>query len=208
MRRWAAIAAVAWVAACNGGGDGDGGGGGQTGGAVLTVSGANPLSASNFAAVTQAATCNVQGSDLGVAYVALIASDQGGICGYLQRNEDKASARSIKVAVLRVDATSATTTVRPGTYDVVASPTGFETELAFVAVSSNDASCSSDDDVATSGTVTVTSTSGGRVQGSVDATLASGATVTGSFDAASCEVTFPGDVCQGDIGPQDPKCAP
>lgn len=207
MRRWAAaVAAVAAVfsAACDDGG----GDGGPSGEAVLTVSGANPLSATNSAAVTQARTCTVAGVDTGVAYVALIASDQGGICGYLQRNEDKASARSINLAIVRIDPASATTTVPAGTYDIVASPTGFETELAVLSVSSNDASCNSDDDVATSGTVTLTSTGGDGVQGTVDATLQSGATVTGSFDAPGCAVTFPGDVCQGEIGPQDPTCAP
>lgn len=204
MRRWAVVAAVAMAAACNGGGDGDDG---PTGDAVLTVDGANPLNANNFAAVTQTATCSVEGADVGVAYVALVASDQGGICGYLERNEDKANARSINVVIVNVDPENATTTVEPGTYPVVANPTGFETEIAFVSVSSNDASCNSNDDGATGGTVTVTSTSGGRLRGTVDATLESGANVSGSFDAPSCAVTFPGDVCQGEIGPQDPTCA-
>lgn len=208
MRRWAMVLAVAVVAGCNGGGDDDDGGGGPTGGAVLTVAGTNPLTATHFAAVTQGATCTIEDAELGAAYIALIASDQGGICGYLQRNQDKAGARSINVAVVRIDPASATTAVQPGTYTIVESPTGLEAEFAFLSVTDNDASCDSDDDVATAGTVTITSTTDGRVRGSVDATLQSGATVTGTFDAESCAVTFSGDLCQGEVGPQDPTCAP
>ncbi|HYD40978.1 MAG TPA: hypothetical protein VEB43_09110 [Anaeromyxobacter sp.] len=207
MRRWGVVLAAVAMAACNGGG-GDDDDGDPTGDAVLTVDGGNPLNANNFAAVTQTATCGVEEVDVGVAYVALIASDQGGICGYLQRNEDKASARSINVVILRVDRERATTTIEPDTYPIVPDPTGLESEVSFLWVSSNDAACNSDDDGATGGTVTVTSTSGGRLRGTVDATLESGARVTGSFDAPSCAVTFPGDVCQGEIGPQDPTCAP
>jgi hypothetical protein len=211
MRRWAAMALAMAMAACNGGGDdddGDDGDGDPTGDAVLTVDGSNPLNANNFASVTQTATCSVAETDVGVAYVALIASDQGGICGYLEANEDKAGARSINVVILRVDRESATTTLGPGAYPIVPDPTGFESEASFLWVSSNDASCNSDDDGATGGTVMVTSTRGGRVRGTVDATLESGARVTGSFDAANCAVTFSGDVCLGEIGPQDPTCAP
>ena len=211
MRRWAAVVGAAGavgavLAACNGGGGG-GGGGGTSGGATLTVSGASPLTATNFAAVMQGATCAAGPVQAGVAYAAVVASDQTGICGFLQRNQNKANARSIRVAVIRVDPTSTTTTITTGTYPIVPNPTGAEAQLALVLLSSNDATCSSTDDPATSGSVTVTSVSADRVQGTVTATLQSGATVSGNFDAATCAVTFPGDLCSGKIGPQNPTCA-
>ncbi len=209
MRRWMAAVAIVAAAGCGGGGGGGGGGtvGTTSGGATLTATGSLPLSAVNAASVTGGASCQTSGATFGVAFGAVLASDQGGICGYLQRNQDKQNARSIQVAVIRIDPTSPTTTIVPGTYPVVVAPTT-ETMFSSVAVSQNDAACNPSDVAASSGTVTVTSTAGGRLSGTVNVSLADGGTVTGSFDAPDCAVSFPGDVCSGQIGPQNPSCAP
>lgn len=206
MRRLVMVVVGLGIAACGGGGGGNGSVGNPAG-AVLTVTGTLPLSASNFAVVNGTASCQTAGITYGVAYAAMIASDQSGICGYLQRNQNKASARSVDLAVIRIDPSSGTTSITPGTYPVVANPS-IETTYAFVLVSQNDASCSPTDVTATGGSVTVTSVANGRIQGTIDATLSDGGKITGTFDAAACAVTFPGDVCKGDIGPVNPTCAP
>jgi hypothetical protein len=207
MRRGIVAALLAGVTAAGCGGGGGGSKGTPSAGATLTATGTVAFTAGNATSVTGAASCDVAGVTYGMAYAALLASDQSGICGYLQRNQDKASARSIQVAVFRADLANTTTTLTTGSYPVVANPTT-ETMFAFVSVSQNDASCSARDVSATGGTVTVSSTASGRLQGTVDVTLSDGGTVTGSFDAAACAVTFPGDLCSGQIGPQNPTCAP
>lgn len=206
MRRTIGVL-VALVAAACGGGSSGGGGVGNPSGTAIVATGPLPLSAANSTAVTGGSTCQAGPVSAGVAFVAVIASDQAGICGYLQRNQNKANARSIGVGVVHIDPTSATTTVAPGNYPVTATP-GAQTSFAVVRVSQNDAACHSSDLAASSGTVTVTSTANGRVQGTVNAQLAGGGDVTGSFDAEQCAVTFTGDVCTGQLGPVNPTCAP
>lgn len=208
MRRWVIVAAALAGAGCGDGGGGGGGGSpGPASGTALTVTGTLAFVAGNAAAVRQEASCDVGGGvTYGFAYAALLASDQTGICGYLERNENKASARSIQLAVVRVDPTDASTSVTNGSYPILTDP-GLETEFAQVVVSQNDATCDPSDVEATGGTVTITSTEGGRLQGTIDATLADGGAITGRFDAEGCDVTFEGDACAGELGPQDPRCA-
>ena len=174
---------------------------------VLTVTGTLPLAASSFAVVDGTASCPTASGAYGVAYAAMIASDQPGICGYLQRNQTKASARSVELAVVRVDPSMPTTSLTTGTYPVVANPT-VENAYAFVLVSQSDAACNPADVTVTGGSVVVSSISNGRLQGTIDATLSDGGTITGSFDAPACAVTFGGNVCTGDIGPVSPTCGP
>jgi hypothetical protein len=98
--------------------------------------------------------------------------------------------------------------VGAGTYPVVASPTTSDATYAFVRVTRDDATCQATDVIATGGCVTVTAVVNGQLQGAVSATLSDGGTVSGAFDAQQCAVTFPGDACAGEIGPQNPTCAP
>lgn len=208
MKRWVMVAALA-AAGCGGGGGGGGGGpvGPTSTGTALTATGSLGFSAGNAAASSGTSTCDAGGLKYGLAWAALLASDQSGICGYLQRGQNKASARSIQIAVLEANPTSPSAAITGGAYPVVTSP-GAQTRVAFVAVSQNDASCNASDISATSGTVTITSTAGGRLVGTVNATLEGGGTVTGSFDADACALTSAGDICAGQIGPQNPTCAP
>ncbi len=208
MRRsvglWVAVIAVG----CGGGGGGGGGSVGATsGGTALTATGTTAFTATNATSVTGGTSCQAAGATVGLAYAALIASDQGGICGYLQRNQDKAGARSIQVAIARLDPLNATTSLLAANYPVVSSPTT-ETLFALVSVSQSDAACRSTPVFAKAGTVSVTSIANGRIQGSLNATLTDGGTVSGTFDVEDCAVSFPGDVCAGQIGPQSPACAP
>jgi hypothetical protein len=191
------------VAACGGGG-GDGGGGATT----LTATGTIPVTATQFTSVSEARTCDLGGGvSFGLAFAAIGASDQPGMCGYLQQGQDKQNAKSITIVALKVNPLGPTVALTPGAYPVAESP-GAQTEAAFVFVSQNDASCSSTDDAATSGTVTITSVDGGRINGTVNATLSGGGAVSGSFDAPSCAVTLPGDVCAFELSPPSGACVP
>jgi hypothetical protein len=208
MRRIVSLVVGLGLAACGGGDGGSSGTVENPSGAALTVTGSLPLSASNFAVVNGNATCQLTGAvTFGVAYAAMIASDQTGICGYLQRNQNKANARSVDVAIVRIDPSNPSTSIAPGTYPVVPNPT-VETAYAFLQVSQTDASCAPSDVPATGGSVVVTSVANGGIQGTIDATLTDGGKITGAFDAPACAVTFPGDVCGGTIGPVNPTCAP
>src|SRR5512142_839013 len=104
-----------------------GNGSGETSGAAaettVLATGSLPLDATSATAVFGGASCLVDGASVGVAYAVLDASDQAGFCGYLQQNQARALAGSIQVTVVRVDPTSATTTLTAGTYPIVPSPT-------------------------------------------------------------------------------------
>jgi hypothetical protein len=208
MRRWVMVAALA-AAGCGGGGSGSGGGpaGPASTGTALTTTGSVAFNAINAAAASGASSCQAAGLTYGLAWAALLAPDQSGICGYLQRGQDKASARSIQIAVVEANPTGPNAAITGGAYPVVASPDA-ETRFALVVVSQSDAACAATDVAATSGTVTITSTAGGRLMGSVDATLEGGGTVRGTFDAEACTLPNGGDICAGQIGPQDLTCAP
>lgn len=176
-------------------------------GTSLTATGTVSFTAGEAAGVTGGASCREAGTTVGVGFAAFLASDLSGICGYLQRSEDKASARSIQVEIVRIDPAHPTASVTAGTYPVVAG-VSTDSRFAAVTVSENDAACTSTRVVGRSGKVTVTSTDGGRLQGSVDVTLADGGAVSGPFDVAPCDVTFPGDLCAGELGPQSSSCVP
>ena len=197
---------VALLAACGGGSSKSSNPVGS--GASLAATGTIPFTATNATWATGGKTCASAGVSFGFAWAALAASDQSGICGYLQANEDKQNARTITVVVLALNANGPMATVGAGSYPIVANPTTSDSAYAFVSVGENDAACQATDVTATGGTVTVTSIANGRLQGSVSATLSDGGAVTGSFDAQECSVTFPGDACSGLIGPQNPTCAP
>lgn len=219
MRRWlwaAAVTGAAWMgAACGGGGGGGGGGtvGTTSTGTVLTATGSLAFTAGNSTAVSGSTSCQAAGVSYGLAFAAVIASDQTGICGYLQRSQDKASARSIRIALFKTDPKNPTAaTITAGTYPVMPSPVvpslTTQTTFAFVSIDQNDATCKSTIVSATTGTVTVTSTTGGQLQGTLNVNLSDGGTITGSIAAADCAVTFPGDLCAGELGPLNPTCAP
>lgn len=205
MRRTAAGVVALVAAACGGGG----GGGGSVGtpGTSLVATGPLPLSAANATAVVGGSTCQVGAVSAGVAYAVVLASDQPGICGFLQANQNKANTRSIALALVHVDPTSPTTSLAPGSYAVTANPTTQPT-FALVQVVQTNASCQASTLTAASGTVVLSSLANGRVQGTVNAQLAGGGDVTGTFDADPCAVTLAGDVCSGSFGLVNPTCAP
>ncbi len=179
-----------------------------SGGTALVASGPLPLSTANATAVVGGATCQIGGAQAGLAFAAVLAPNVAGICGFLQANQLKANVRSIQILVFRVDPSSSTASVTPGTYPVVTATPVNQTAYAFVSVSQNDGSCRPSTVVASSGSVIVTSVADGAVKGTVTAELAVGGTVSGAFDAPECAVTFPGDACGGNIGLANPTCVP
>ncbi len=206
MRSALVMLAMAAVA-CGGGTSGGGSSGTPAGTTLLVRGGSLPLIATDATAVFGSSTCQVGGAPVGAAYAVLVASNQTGMCGYLQRNEFRANARSIELIVARVDPTSTTTTLAPGTYPILPSPT-LSRSYATLAVAQNDAACTATAFTGINGAVIVTSTADGAFQGSITATLSDGGTVTGAFDAATCAAALGGDICTGSIGLSNPSCAP
>lgn len=207
MRAVAVAVALAVVSSACGGTDGTSGTSGTPPGTTLLVSGNLPLDATDATAVFGGSTCQVGDASVGVAWAALVASNQLGLCGYLQRDQDKAGARSLELLVVRVDPTTATATLVAGTYPIFPSPT-LTSSSATLVVSQNDAACLATQVTATSGFVIVTSTDGGTFQGSISAVLSDGGSVMGPFDAQTCAASLAGDICTGALGPSNPTCAP
>lgn len=208
-----ALVSVLSLAACGGGDDDDsggpgGGGGGGGTGARLTATGTIPLQATQFTSVAQSTTCSIGPVNVGVGFAVVGASDQPGMCGYLQRQEEKQNAKSIVVALARLNPLGAAAIV-PDTYPIVEEVTT-QQKYALMAVTQTDLACAETDVVATGGDVVITSVDQGRVRGTVDATLADGGTVTGTIDAPACGVDLlaMGDVCAGELGPAAPACVP
>jgi hypothetical protein len=201
------VAALACGGGSSGGGSGGGGGGGGTG-ARLDATGAVPVQATQFTSVVQSTSCAIGPASIGVAFAAVGASDQAGMCGYLQQGQEKQNAKTITLVAVRLNPLGAAALV-PDTYPVV-TQVSTEQKYAFVVVSQSDAVCATTDVVGASGNVVITSVAGGRVKGTANVTLEGGGTVTGTFDAPSCAVDLlsQGDVCTGQIGPASPACVP
>lgn len=204
MRRVVLVLGIVASACGNAGSSGAGGPASPT---TLLVGGTLPLIATSAVVVVGGSTCQVGGASAGVGYAALVASDQTGLCAYLQQNQDRAGARAIEVLVVRVDPAAGTTAVTPDTYPIVSSPTP-ERSYALLLVSQKDALCEASDVWGTSGVVIVTAAGGGVFQGSITATLSDGGSVMGPFDADACAAALAGDVCTGSVGLANPGCAP
>lgn len=204
MRRVILVLGIV-ASAC--GSEGSSEAGGLASPTTLLVEGNLPLIATSAAVVVGGSTCQIGGGSAGVGYAVLVASDQTGLCGYLQQNQDKAGARAIEVLVVRVDPAASTTAVTPDTYPIVSTPTP-GSSYALLLVSQKDALCEAIDVSATSGVVIVTAASGGVFQGSINAKLSDGGSVMGPFDAAACAAALAGDVCSGSVGLANPTCAP
>ncbi|MGC3999276.1 MAG: hypothetical protein QM767_18295 [Anaeromyxobacter sp.] len=203
MRPRLAIAVVLILAACGS----DSNSSNPPANPTLTATGSIALSATNFTGIGKAVTCSVEGIDFGVAFAAVGASDEAGLCSYLQNAQDKQDAKTITLAIFKVNPTGTTAAITTGTYPVTTNP-GLSTEYAFVFVSQNDAQCVATDVEGASGNIVVTSVTADRIIGTADVTLDGGGKVTGSFDAPYCDVSLPGDVCAGDIGPGETTCVP
>ena len=190
---------LALAAACDGGA---GPGSGPTTTSTLVVTGALPFAAGYAAAVEGDATCPVAGVPTAVHYVAVLASDQPGLCALLQHGQARAGSRSIVLGMIQPGGAP----ISPGTYAVAAAPP--EAASAFLSVWQLDAACTASVLAASSGSVTLTSAAGGRVQGSVQASLIGGGAMSGSFDAEPCAGAAVGDVCAGVVGSTEPSCVP
>jgi hypothetical protein len=77
------------------------------------------------------------------------------------------------------------------------------------AVDLSNATCASTTVDATSGTIWLDSSSGGRVTGAVDAMLADGTHLSGTFNAPGCAIDLPiAELCAGTWVPPAGTCVP
>jgi hypothetical protein len=204
MRRALLSAAVSALVACGGS---DGGGSRPTGPLGATgPSGLTPVDSLSFAAegVCASGTRNV-----GISSVVVLGADVAGLCTMTLANESRAGMRSIMLMVIR-GALDSPPGVPPGTYPITQDPTGTTVvQLAAAAVGVSDASCAGTTVDATSGTVWLDTTAGGRVAGAVDAMLADGTHLAGTFDAPSCAIPLPiAELCAGTWVPPTGTCVP
>jgi hypothetical protein len=197
------------LAAC---GDDDEAGSAQA--AALTATGSIPVTATDFASVSRTATCEIlaEAQTVGLAVVAIGASDRPGLCAAATAGQERQGARTITVVLAATNPLGAAT-LAPGAYPI--NPAGIPAQAAFVtvtqsgAVGAPGAGCAIASEVeATGGTVTLSSSTGGRFQGTVQATLSDGGAVTGAFDAPGCAVAIAGDLCAGEVIPPATSCVP
>jgi hypothetical protein len=133
----------------------------------------------------------VNGATSNTSAVGVIATSHALSCSVVPENKANSSMLLVFVTRERTDGQAAAAVV-PGTYAISATAPAAGEPAAFVGVLEKNATCGVDlaaalAGIATSGTVTLTSTSG-TVAGSVNATLPSGDTVSGSFSAAPCSL--------------------
>jgi hypothetical protein len=202
MRARALLLLPLAAAACDNAGDGFVPVLGPTATTALVVTGALPFTASYAAAVEGDATCPVAGVPTAVHYLAVLASDQPGLCQLLQQGQARAGSRSIVLGVIQTGSGP----ISPGTYAVAAAPAG--AAGAFLSVWQLDAACTASVLPASYGPVTLTATSGGRVQGNVQVALTGGGEVSGTFDAEPCAGAAAADVCAGAVSSTAPACVP
>jgi hypothetical protein len=121
---------------------------------------------------------------------AIVLSSSGNICANATANQEARSSKFLILFVGNFNSTSGTSTAptAPGTYTVSAAvppPAMF----ALAVYSETDATCQpipGRRTSATSGTITLTSASGGSYAGTFDLTFDSGDHVTGSFTGSNC----------------------
>lgn len=207
MVRFLAAAAAALVLAACGGDDDDGGAQRP----VLDAKGTIPVTASDFAAVSRTETCTILDETLGqqtfgLAVAAIGASDRPGLCAAAQQGQQRQNDKTLTIVLVSTNAFGPAT-IAPGAYAL--NPASDPAQFAFLTVTRNDATCGTAAEVeAASGSVTLSSVAGGRLQGTVQATLSDGGTVSGGFDAPACAIALSGDVCAGEIIPPGDACTP
>jgi hypothetical protein len=204
MRRALLSVLVSVLVACGGSDAGDArptGPIGATGPSAVT-----PVDSLSFGAE---GVCASGGSNVGISAVAVFSADVSNLCSMVLANQSKANSRAIMLMVVR-GALNTPPGVPPGKYTITQDPTGTTVvTLAAAAVDSTDASCAGTTVDATSGTIWLDSTSGGRVTGAVDAMLADGSHLGGTFDAPGCAISLPvADLCAGTWVPPGGTCVP
>lgn len=123
---------------------------------------------------------------------AIVLANSGNICANATANQEAKSSRFLDLFVGDSNSSSgpATAPTAPGTYTVIPSVTSpFPPKFAVAVYTETDAACQpvpGRRTAATSGTITLTSASGGSYAGTFDLTFDSGDHVTGTFSGSSC----------------------
>jgi hypothetical protein len=204
MRRALLSVLVSALVACGGSDDGDvrpTGPLGATGPSAVT-----PVDSLSFGAE---GVCVSGTTSVGISAVTVFTADASNLCTMMLANQSKAGSRAIMLMIVR-GAVNTPPGVPPGRYTITQDPTGTTVvTLAAAAIDRLDASCAGSTVDATSGTVWLDSTSGGRITGAVDATLADGTHLSGTFDAPGCAVSLPiAELCAGTWVPPAGTCVP
>jgi hypothetical protein len=123
----------------------------------------------------------------------VVLTDTGGLCGRVTANAEPRNGKQLILFLADLDRLTMTATAPagPGTFDVVnpGAPATLPVHAAVVMFGVNDGSCSqviSQSAVATSGTVKVTSVSGGSYAGTYSVGFDTGEVVSGEFHASGC----------------------
>ena len=119
----------------------------------------------------------------------IVVANNTGLCHDVAANQTPKNLAGLLLTVGDVNTSTGASTAptAPGVFTI--SSSSAQPKSAFVAFEVTDASCkdiSAQDAVGASGTVTLTSVSGGAYAGSFDVVMDSGDHVTGSFSATNC----------------------
>lgn len=119
----------------------------------------------------------------------LVVSNQADYCGTLTAGQTRANDVALAAQLLSLSDAGDSVVIAPGTYAVVATPPEMAGDYALAALQVSDGNCASamqdPNDVATSGTVTITSMSDTTISGSYNVNF-SGGSVAGTFVAPVC----------------------
>jgi hypothetical protein len=192
-RRILAVVGALALAACSGGGGGGGATGGGGGGPLSgTLKGAAFVPAGGGGLEIAPTSCSFATTIYGSALI-LGFADFADVCGFAQQShvcDQKASATLLTFTIVSFGA-SPQAPIGPGTY-ALGSTASLEVDSSYSVTS---ATCvdSVPGTVTASGTVTISSLSGGRATGSADVAFSDGSHVSGTFDVALC--AYAADLC-------------
>ena len=200
MRRVLVICLAATLAACGSDDDDDGG----APAATVNVTGDNTFTGTNAIGYSTATplTCTVEGvpAPVSTAILAVFVTDTGGdACALVNANQERKGMGGISILIARWNVLGGTPPpLGPGTYRIDSNflPDG-QGNVTFAAASASKnepGTCGARSLEAESGTVTITSVSGGVISGSVDGTIDAvdgGGKITGTFTTAPCALATP-----------------
>jgi hypothetical protein len=214
MRRALVLCLAAALAAC-GGDDNDNP---PAPAANVTVSGgADTFTGSNAVGFSTATplSCSFEGvpTPVSASVLAVFVTDTGGdACALINANQERRGMGGISIVITRGALTGTPAPIGPGNYTIDSTPTvDLQTQTATLVgafeFKNTPQACGGTSREAESGTVTITSVSGGVISGSINAQIGQvdgGGTITGTFTTAPCAVATPS--CDAIIDDSPPIC--